>query len=308
MLALLTTLALVLVAPAPPGRVVALGDLHGDAAAAVTALTAAGLIDADLHWSGGDATLVQLGDVLDRGGEEFALWGLLERLRLEARSAGGRVVTLLGNHEVLNALGKAATYVHPAGHDQFGDDRCAAFRPGGALAARLADDFPVVAVVGDSVFAHASLPRGATLGSLARLNAETRAWLLGERPAGPPPLLLGGRDSPVWDRTFSAPGGEEPAASDCEALRDTLRGLGASRLVVGHTPQTRVNGACGGAVWRCDTGCSRWVMCGPVEALEIQGGAVRVLRRGTAREAARDALLTAEDALAEPECGEAFLN
>ena len=54
-----------------PGRLVAIGDLHGDATAFRKVLSVAGLYDEGRGWIGGDATLVQIGDVLDRGDEEF---------------------------------------------------------------------------------------------------------------------------------------------------------------------------------------------------------------------------------------------
>ena len=47
-------------------------------------------------------------------------------------------------------------------------------------------------------------------------------------------------------------------------------------LVVGHTPQSSVNAACNGLVWRVDTGMSKYVAGGAREALEIDGGACRV--------------------------------
>ena len=266
-----------IVAPPPPGRVVALGDLHGDFQATTRVLRTAQLIDEEHSWIGGDATLVQLGDILDRGTEERMLWDFFVRLREEAPLAGGKIVTLLGNHEVLNALGQAGNFVHPAGREQFGEDRCAAFMPGSEYATLLAD-CPVVAIVGSSVFSHASLPATATRESLAELNAETRKWLLGERPDAPYDLCHMGRDSPVWDRTFSNPHDRSVGYAHCMALKKALGRLGVSRLVVGHTPQDAINCACDGAVWRVDTGASRWVMSGACQALEIApGGKARVL-------------------------------
>ena len=297
------------VVPVPAGRLVALGDLHGDFQAARNVLRLAALIDNDDNWCGGDTVLVQLGDLLDRGSEEQALWDLFERLRQQAPLEGGRVVQLLGNHEVLNAIGRAGNYIHPRGHTQFGANRCAAFMPGGELAKALAD-CPVAAIIGDSLFVHASLPTDATEASLTTLNAETRQWLLGKRPAGPPEALLGGAGSPVWDRTFSSPSDMEPLGTECNSLRITLRRLGVSRLVVGHTPQATVNSACEGSVWRCDTGLSRWVMDGACEALEIsERSGVRVLRAppngpgaSGKKESSSDDLLTSEDALNAPTC------
>jgi hypothetical protein len=48
-------------------RIVAVGDVHGSYDGLTGILRTAGLIDADGHWSGGSATFVQTGDLLDRG-------------------------------------------------------------------------------------------------------------------------------------------------------------------------------------------------------------------------------------------------
>ena len=49
-------------------------------------LQSASLLDGDGHWAGGDATLVQTGDVTDRGDDVRAAMELL--MRLEAEAAG----------------------------------------------------------------------------------------------------------------------------------------------------------------------------------------------------------------------------
>ena len=312
---LLTVADAIVVGSAPSARVVALGDVHGDFQQTVRVLKMARVIDNQHRWIGGDTTLVQLGDILDRGTEERELWDFFLRLRDEAPLAGGKVVQLLGNHEVLNVLGQAGNYVHPEGYMQFGEDRCAAFMPGSEYATLLAE-CPVVAIVGDSVFSHASLPTDATLESLAWLNAETRHWLLGQRPQGAPYCLShGGRESPVWDRTFSSPRDRAVADDKCATLDATLSRLGVSRLVVGHTPQESINCACEGAVWRIDTGASRWVMDGACQALEIAcTGEVRILSESDQVKEEEEALekgvvvpvgkplLTGEEALHSPTC------
>ena len=86
-------------------RVVAVGDVHGAYDSLVTILRFAGLVDAKGKWAGGKAHLVQTGDLLDRGKDTRKVLDLLIRLEGEARKAGGRVHTLLGNHEVMNMLG-----------------------------------------------------------------------------------------------------------------------------------------------------------------------------------------------------------
>lgn len=104
-------LALLLVAAAfapgaAAGRTVAVGDVHGAYDELVSILRSSGLLDADGHWSGGEATLVQTGDLLDRGPRVREVLDLLRRLQAEAAAAGGRVEVLLGNHEQMTLLGE----------------------------------------------------------------------------------------------------------------------------------------------------------------------------------------------------------
>ena len=91
--------------PAAPPRLVAIGDIHGAYEEFVSILRRAGLVNDQLGWSGGRATFVQTGDYTDRGTDVRKVLDLLMRLEREARSAGGQVVTLLGNHEVMNLIG-----------------------------------------------------------------------------------------------------------------------------------------------------------------------------------------------------------
>jgi hypothetical protein len=92
---------------------VAIGDLHGDLAAARAALRLAGAIDERDLWIGGPLVVVQTGDVLDRGDDERALLAWLDRVAAAARAAGGALHRLVGNHEVLNVQGISATSPRP---------------------------------------------------------------------------------------------------------------------------------------------------------------------------------------------------
>jgi hypothetical protein len=99
-------------------RIVAVGDVHGAYERFVAILRAAGILDERERWSGGRAHLVQLGDALDRGSEGPRVLDLLMRLERQARSAGGRVHALLGNHEVMNIMGDLR-YVSPEEYQTF---------------------------------------------------------------------------------------------------------------------------------------------------------------------------------------------
>lgn len=104
----------------PPQRVVAVGDLHGDYDAWLAIARAAGLVDPAGRWVGGRTVLVQLGDVVDRGPDSLKIIRHLQRLEREARGAGGRVISLVGNHEAMMVTGDYR-YVHPGEYAAFAD-------------------------------------------------------------------------------------------------------------------------------------------------------------------------------------------
>lgn len=66
----------------------------------MSVLRSAELVDHRGQWVGKDTTLVQTGDIVDRGRDTIALYRLMDTLRVEAELAGGQVISLLGNHEV----------------------------------------------------------------------------------------------------------------------------------------------------------------------------------------------------------------
>lgn len=271
MRALVAALLVASAATAHAERVVAIGDLHGDLAATRRALRLAGAIDDGDRWIGGKTTVVQTGDLLDRGDDEPELLALFERLEREAAAAGGRVIVLNGNHELMNVAGDFR-YVTADGKRDYGGDagRRAAFVPGGAIARRLATH-GLTAVVGDTLFAHAGVLPGYA-GELAALDAEARAWLRGERRALPRALV--DDDGPLWTRAYGL--AESPAA--CAAARAALALLGLRRMVVAHTVQEGgVNAICDGRVWRIDVGLARRYG-GPMQILELDRGGARVLK------------------------------
>jgi hypothetical protein len=273
-------------------RLVAIGDVHGDLDATRAALRLAGAIDAEDRWIGGALTIVQTGDLLDRGEGEQAIIDLFERLEREADAAGGAFVWLLGNHELMNAAADFR-YVTPGGWEDFSDapgvdlsrrdnpelaeaiagapvearPRLAALLPGGAYAKILAGQ-DVAVKVGDTVFSHAGFLPGWTA-DVAATNRAARCWLAG---TGPQPTVESDSAGPVWTRAW----GDD--APDCAVLREALTALDATRMVVAHTPQLGgITSGCDGALWRIDTGMASYYG-GPIEVLEITDAGARPLR------------------------------
>jgi len=100
------------------GRIVAIGDVHGDYNQFVTLLRQSGLIDEKDDWIGGATHLVQTGDVPDRGPDTRKAMDLLMKLEGQARKSKGYVHALIGNHEAMNVYGDLR-YVHAGEYAAF---------------------------------------------------------------------------------------------------------------------------------------------------------------------------------------------
>lgn len=59
-----------------------------------------------------------MGDVLDRGGDEIKILYFLEKLKREAEKSGGSIITMNGNHEIMNVDGDFR-FVTKSGLDEF---------------------------------------------------------------------------------------------------------------------------------------------------------------------------------------------
>jgi len=103
--ALAFALTLTTAAGSQESRIIAVGDVHGTPDALRAILRTAGVIDLEDRWAGGDTTFVQTGDLMDRGHGVRDLLDLMIDLDEQAPAAGGRVISLLGNHEMGNLVG-----------------------------------------------------------------------------------------------------------------------------------------------------------------------------------------------------------
>jgi len=79
--------------------------LTEDLANALKVLRMVNVIDAESNWAAGGDILVQTGDIVDRGTYALDIYRLMQKLRSQAHGVGGQVVSILGNHEIMNAIG-----------------------------------------------------------------------------------------------------------------------------------------------------------------------------------------------------------
>ena len=209
------------------------GDVHGHRDVLVGLLRDTGLVDEAERWSGADAVLWLVGDLVDRGPDGIGAIDLVRRLE---RESSGRVRCLLGNHE--------------------------AFLVSVLLVGAAETGFP------GTTFVDVWLANGGDPRDLRSLTPEHVEWLVA-RPAiarerdwlllhaDTDAYLLYGRSVHEVNAAIAAAlGSGEPEVLDelLEALCDRLRladtsvvdallgAYGGSRIVHGHTPIASVLG------------------------------------------------------------------
>ena len=255
-------------------RMFSIADLHGDFQALAKILDQLGLaaLSMDAHhkvtakWTGDDSVLVSTGDSVDRGIYSKEIYQAWFQLAEQAREAGGRVVNLIGNHELMNFQGDLR-FIHPAEYDLYGgaEERARMWSPGSWLYDDFTARYRAAEVVADTLFVHAGLEPG-VLHRAMRMEPESppletinRIWKerLAEGFDSPPSNdfwhELVGAHGPFWSRHF--PQGNAPEI--CHDLQTTLQLVGAKRMVVGHTIQTTgVTSRCDGTLIQADTAIS----------------------------------------------------
>lgn len=259
-------------------RILSVADLHGDFRQTSGILRNLGLMDEAGGWAGGRDVLIQTGDIADRGQEELDVYKALFRLQDEAPASGGEVIILLGNHELMNLQGdyqfaSKQTNISLGGSSA---NRTEVFSPSGWLGRRLRQRGQLVARIGEAygfthpvVYTHAGiLPAYAAevdrrlegLGvddagqqAADALNAAVRQRLVDRtwEELSADNATHFSDAGPLWTRRLAKPFDVDV----CVELEQSLRVFGATRMVVGHTPQSngKVNHRCQGRLVLADT-------------------------------------------------------
>jgi hypothetical protein len=267
-------------------RIVAIGDLHGDAEQALGILTGLGIANASGNWVGGRDILVQLGDIVDRGSDSLSIYETLFRLQDEASLSGGEVILLLGNHELLNMDGDFR-YANSKETEQLGD-RTHAFGLDGWPGKELRRRGLAVARIGEAhsfadpvIFTHGGLQPSLANSFAAAYRSTGQDVVDAINDAVHQHLAKGGNDDdaesssnsssrsseefrtmlfgdsgPFWTRHFART--TDPAIV-CRDLEQSLKVVDGVRMVVGHTAQSngKVNHRCAGRLLLGDTEISK---------------------------------------------------
>ena len=255
-----------------PKRIVVIGDLHSDYASTIEVLKLGKLIKLKgtrWIWAGTPGTVVvQLGDVLDgrnrEGGKDeesdIRLLKFLDFLDSQAIKQGSRVLSLIGNHEMMSVRAyldpeSGLAYAGKKSIQSFGglEQRAAAFRPGAEWAVYLSKHRYTVLKVGPFIFVHGGIsPKIADRFTIPEINKMTKEYLAGNLPWNKDlKMLLDDSNSLLWDRSWASD------HVDCTKLDHVLSKYNGKAALFGHTPHDRITQRCGNRLWACDTGLSK---------------------------------------------------
>tara|TARA_Y100001958_G_scaffold115570_1_gene82710 strand:+ start:1001 stop:2509 length:1509 start_codon:yes stop_codon:yes gene_type:complete len=302
----------------PVKKLIAIGDLHGDLKATLSVLKLAEVIPQtttietinNAHWCGGDTWVIQLGDQIDRcrpddwekncikdfsdvyedEGNNMTIIRLLLRLDDEARQCGGRVLGLLGNHEIMN-VDKDFRYVSPKEFLEFVPEqqrnskytkdgfplgyyhRTKAFERGSNMAKLYAIKKKSIIMVGSYIFVHGGISQDlARKYTFAEINDIVTKWMCKNNNDAEEKMfdeIFRDDDdmSPFWCRIYAEDDGEGENTE--QGFNELLRIINqrnnlitpAKGVVIAHTPQFMdykyLNSAYNDRLWRIDVGMSR---------------------------------------------------
>ena len=276
-------------------RIVAIGDIHGDYDIFVSLLIMAKVINCNLDWIGKNTYVIQLGDTLDgkRPGiiiekkfldipTEIDINCLILSLDRKARKHGGRVISLLGNHELYpyyfyNDESFNKDYVKSSDIQEYKDlyktSRFRYYKPGVGDGAKLyGKTRPLIIQLGKFIFSHGSIStkfldkclkhgykksQNPKIIDLYKVNKAMSDWMIGNTKK--PPFFVEDDDTinPLFNRDLTNP--RTLNEKQCKEIVDPIFKYlqDANYLVMGHSLHKNINTLCNDHVYRTDIGISR---------------------------------------------------
>ena len=278
-------------------RIIVIGDLHGDIDALKKCLEMSKLVNKNGNWIGGNTVLIQIGDQMDSSRGEmlsndksrfsfFEIDKILSKLGRQAektclknkngKKTCGKVVSLLGNHEIMNLKGdfryvgskqyeETSDYLNSDNEDHM-ENRNILFKKNKKFRKSIACNRTLVLKSGKWIFVHGGLVLKLIKNySLERINEIARQWILGiDIQDIELNEVLFEKYSPTWYRGYGK------SNVNCKELNKVLNILKANNMVIGHTVQEKnINSKCNGKIWRIDTGLSLRTNIDTIDSIEV---------------------------------------
>jgi len=270
-------------------RIIVIGDIHGDIATLCSCLYMTNIINQNLEWIANppNTIVVQMGDQVDSLSrdtspswekvDDCTLLRFTDRLDEIAKAKGGRFISIIGNHEMMNITGNFE-YVSKFSMNKSGghNGRINQFKPGGVYAQILAKR-PIVQKIGPLLFCHAGLlPHHIKLTDNSILHINQLFYKLAMKE----PLdehdkmlihqLFIDENSILWNRIYL-----EQMNQNLEDILDyVLHNTKSNYMFIGHNPLQNITPLYNFKLWVTDVGLSRAFSNDSLEVLEILNGGV----------------------------------
>lgn len=256
-------------------RIIVIGDIHGDMKRLIAILTDSKVINKDLQWIADppNTYVVQVGDQIDSSNRspDIPEWEKIKDIETihftnfldkMAMVKGGRFISLIGNHELMNVQGvfdyvsKKSSFINRHNY----------FKPQGNLSLILASR-PIVLKIGDLIFCHAGIRKhhldilDKNNTTIFELNNLWKKYMLNNKVENTElfeKIILDSENGILWTRKND---------SD-EDNKYVMEKLNCSYMFVGHSPNNNIQ-LIQSSIWYVDSAISRSFGQNQYEYLEI---------------------------------------
>lgn len=256
-------------------RIIVIGDIHGDIKRLITILTDSKVINQNLEWIADppNTYVVQVGDQIDsiNRSPDIPEWEKLKDIETihftnfldkMAMVKGGRFISLIGNHELMNVQGvfdyvsKKSTFTNRHNY----------FKPQGNLSLILASR-PIVLKIGDLIFCHAGIRKHhldiveKNNTTIFELNNLWKKYMLNNKIENTElfeKIIVDSENGILWTR-------KNDSDEDNKYVMDKLN---CTYMFVGHSPSNNIQ-LIQSSIWYVDSAISRSFGQNQYEYLEI---------------------------------------
>jgi len=271
-------------------RIIVFGDIHGDYNLAIELLSLAKVIDTNLEWIGGDTVVVQVGDQIDRcrpngklcslkettyndEASDIKIMELFNKLSLQSLKHGGQVISLIGNHELLNIEGNFmyTSYENIKSFENYTDPnntslkfvsgeeaRRHAFKEGNEYGKMIGCTRMPFVIIGTNIFVHAGIidkyiekTKIKGIHDLENISMKIKLWLIGILQYENITELFDDPESMFWTRVLGNLHSNISEDQCHKHINNAIKlfGMKFGSMIIGHTPQSflsneSINGTC----------------------------------------------------------------